>query len=53
MDVSIRASILNLLDELYISDATNNSYTQSFDATGASVYIGQGRRWTASVGLKF
>lgn len=53
MDVSIRASVINLLDELYISDATNNAYTQSFDATGASVYIGQGRRWTASVGVKF
>jgi hypothetical protein len=53
MDVSLRASVINLLDELYISDATNNAYTQSFDATGASVYIGQGRRWSASVGVKF
>lgn len=53
MDVSIRASVLNILDELYISDANNNAYTQTFDATGASVFISQGRRWTASVGVKF
>ena len=53
MDISLRASVLNLLDELYISDATNNAFTQSFDATGASVYVGMGRRWSASVGLKF
>lgn len=53
VDVSLRASVINLLDELYISDASNNTYTQTFDATGASVFIGQGRRWTASVGVKF
>lgn len=54
MDVSLRASVLNVLDITYISDADNNATSsQTFDATGAKVFFGQGRRWTATVGVKF
>lgn len=55
MDVMLRASVLNVLDRTYISDAQNNavSGSQTFDATAAQVFVGQGRRWTASVGIKF
>jgi iron complex outermembrane receptor protein len=55
MDVILRASVLNVLNKTYISDADNNavSGTQSFDATSAQVFMGQGRRWTATVGIKF
>ena len=55
MDVMLRASVLNVLDRTYISDARNNavSGTQTFDATAAQVFMGQGRRWTATVGVKF
>lgn len=55
MDVILRASVLNVLNKTYISDADNNSVsgTQSFDATAAQVFMGQGRRWTATVGIKF
>lgn len=55
MDLSLRASVLNVLNRTYISDAENNavSGTQSFDATAAQVFMGQGRRWTATVGIKF
>jgi outer membrane receptor protein involved in Fe transport len=55
LDVILRASVLNVLDKTYISDADNNSVsgTQSFDATAAQVFMGQGRRWTATVGVKF
>ena len=55
MDISLRASVLNVLDKTYISDADNNSVSgsQTFDATSANVFMGQGRRWTATVGVKF
>ena len=54
MDVSLRASVLNVIDNTYISDAQNNDTGwQTFDATGATVFMGQGRRWTATVGIKF
>lgn len=53
VDVTLNASMLNVLDQTYISDADNNAYSQTFDATGAAVHIGMGRRWTASVGVTF
>jgi iron complex outermembrane receptor protein len=53
MDLSLRASILNVLNTTYISDAQNNSLDVTFDATAATVFVGQGRRWTATVGIKF
>jgi hypothetical protein len=52
--MSVRGSVLNLLDNTYISDATNNdgfispSYTD-FDAKSASVFFGLGRRWNMSL----
>lgn len=55
--LSIRLSVLNLLDTRYISDAQNNDrFTQNFnnfDAASASVFYGLGRRFNASVQLKF
>jgi len=54
MDVSLRVSVLNVTDHVYVSDAQNNATSsQTFDATGAQVFMGQGRRWTATVGVKF
>ena len=55
MDVSLRASVLNVLDATYISDAENNavSGSQNFDAGSAEVFMGMGRRWTATIGVKF
>lgn len=55
MDISLRASVLNVLDRTYISDADNNavSGSQNFDAGSAEVFVGLGRRWTATVGVKF
>jgi len=56
--LSLRLSILNLFDKIYISDAQNNdpyndvSY-QDFDAKSASVFFGLGRRFTMSARLNF
>ena len=55
--LDLRASVLNLLDRVYISDAQNNdSYstkTLDFDAASAGVYFGIGRTFNASIALSF
>ncbi|MBN2777963.1 MAG: TonB-dependent receptor [Bacteroidales bacterium] len=50
--------VLNALNEIYISDATNNDtyneYNYSdFDAKSASVFLGMGRRFNASIKVTF
>jgi len=56
--LSFRFNVLNLFDELYISDARNNDTFNSpsfsdFDAKSASVFFGQGRRWSMSIQANF
>jgi hypothetical protein len=49
----IRGSILNLLDDTYITDAQNNDpylvQSSSFDANSAGVFMGMGRRFNISL----
>lgn len=51
--ISIRASILNLLNEKYITDAENNDeylyHRSTFDANSAGVFFGLGRRFNLSM----
>ena len=53
----IRFSVLNLLDETYISDAQNNdpynANYQDFDAKSAGVFFGLGRRLNLSAKFSF
>ncbi len=57
--LSIRASVINLLNKQYISDAQNNDgnalniRTDDFNANSASVFFGQGRRFNISVTYAF
>lgn len=56
--IGIRANVINLFDTVYLSDATDNDDFNSpafmdFDAKSASVFFGQGRRWTISLELDF
>ena len=55
--LNIRFSILNLLDEMYISDAQNNdpynANYQDFDAKSAGVFFGLGRRMNLSAKFSF
>jgi len=56
--LDIKLSVLNLLDEMYISDAQNNDAFNSpsysdFDAKSASVFFGLGRRLNLSARLNF
>ena len=50
-------SVLNMLNELYISDAqnndSNNSIYQDFDAKSAGVFFGYGRRYNLSTTFTF
>ena len=55
--LNLRLSILNLFNEIYISDAQNNdgwnANYSDFDAKSAGVFFGLGRRINLSVQLKF
>ena len=59
MSLNIRGSLLNVLDELYISDAQNNDTNlepgtpANFDAASAGVFVGLGRRFNLSLQLNF
>ena len=55
---NLRLNVLNLFDVSYISDARNNDDFNSpafreFDAKSASVFFGQGRRWSISLQANF
>ncbi len=57
-DFNIRFNILNLFDEVYLTDARDNDDFNSpsfkdFDAKSASVFYGQGRRWNLSLQASF
>ena len=58
LNFTIKLNIINLLDKMYISDATNNdTYLQvpynTFDARSASVFMGARRQFTASLKIVF
>lgn len=51
VDINFRASILNVFDALFITDANNNDYNGNTgnNAASATVFYSMGRRWTLSV----
>jgi hypothetical protein len=55
--IDLRLSVLNLMDEMYISDAQNNdpynANYQDFDAKSAGVFFGLGRRFNLSAKFSF
>jgi outer membrane receptor protein involved in Fe transport len=55
--IALTFSILNLFDEIYISDAQNNdpynANYQDFDAKSAGVFFGLGRRFSLSARFTF
>ncbi|MEI6061867.1 MAG: TonB-dependent receptor [Bacteroidota bacterium] len=58
LNFTIKFNVLNVLNTMYISDATNNdAYLQvvynTFDARSASVFMGAGRQITASLKIVF
>ena len=55
--IELRFSVLNLMNEMYISDAQNNdpynANYQDFDAKSAGVFFGLGRRFNLSARFSF
>lgn len=54
----LKLNVLNVLDQIYISDARNNDtyispHYNDFDAKSASVFFGMGRRFTTSLTVTF
>lgn len=49
----LNGSITNVLNTVYIADATNNYYGNDFDAASASVMFGQGFRFNLALGIQF
>ena len=51
----LSGSVINLLNKMYISDASNNlnGSNQNFDATSATVMYGQGIRFNVSLSYQF
>jgi len=51
--LTFRANFINITDNLYIQDANNNAFGDSkfstFDAKAATVFFGQGFRWSTGV----
>ncbi|HRG00388.1 MAG TPA: TonB-dependent receptor [Bacteroidia bacterium] len=51
--LDLRASVINALNKFYISDAQNNQLNTDFNAAGATVNVGMGRRWQLSLVATF
>ncbi|MEN9524251.1 MAG: hypothetical protein RL536_320 [Candidatus Parcubacteria bacterium] len=49
--LGLRVNLMNVTNNLFISDARNNDYGNTFDAASAGVYVGMGFRW--NVGLQY
>ncbi len=49
--LGLKVNLMNVTDNLYISDARNNEYGSNFDAASAGVYVGMGFRW--NIGLQY
>jgi len=49
----INGTITNMLNSVYMADATDNFYGQGFDAASASVMFGQGFRFNIALGIQF
>ncbi len=51
--LSLRINLMNVTDNLFISDARNNDYGNTFDAASAGVYVGMGFRWNVGIQYTF
>jgi hypothetical protein len=51
--IGIKVNLMNVTDEVYISDAKNNEYGTGFDAQSAGVYYGMGFRWNVGVNFTY
>jgi len=50
-NLAARINLMNLTDAVFVTDALNNEFGPTFDASSAGVYYGMGFRWTAGLTL--
>jgi outer membrane receptor protein involved in Fe transport len=50
MNFTLNASIINILDRIYITDGINGA---NFDASTSTAYISQGRRFNLGLKVSF
>ena len=50
-NLGARINLLNITENVFITDALNNEFGSTFDASSAGVYYGMGFRWTAGLTL--
>jgi iron complex outermembrane receptor protein len=50
-NLALRINLINLTDEVFVTDALNNELGPNYDAASAGVYFGMGFRWTAGLTL--
>jgi outer membrane receptor protein involved in Fe transport len=53
MKLDARITVMNLLNQFYITDAQNNNFNNDFNASAARVNVGMGRRWLVSLVASF
>ena len=51
--LGIRAQLMNITNEIFITDARNNDFGEDFDAASAGVFMGMGFRWNVGVNFTF
>jgi iron complex outermembrane receptor protein len=52
-EMGVRLNLLNITNVMFISDARNNDFGNTFDANSAGVYMGLGFRWNVGVSFTF
>jgi outer membrane receptor protein involved in Fe transport len=50
-NLGARINLLNVTENVFVTDALNNEFGSTFDASSAGVYYGMGFRWTAGLTL--
>lgn len=51
--IGFRANLINLTDNVFVTDALNNEFGGGFDAQSAGVYYGMGFRWNFGITLSY
>ncbi|MFN8699407.1 MAG: TonB-dependent receptor [Flavobacteriales bacterium] len=51
--LGIRTQLMNITNEIFVTDARNNEFGNGFDAASAGVFMGMGFRWNVGVNFTF
>ncbi len=51
--LGLKVNLMNVTNNIYVSDAQNNEFGNTFDAASAGVYMGLGFRWNVGASYTF